>query len=300
MFVPGSDNYQWNKVKCELQNQAEKGTPDRSASLMYGMEARLDLLKGLIESESSLQHPRKLSKDCQVVGEDFEGSIPDAFEDSPAYWAKKMPGGYLQTISTSTLVQRFAAQHTANGGRIALVYGADNFVYMTAWNNIQNIFQSSDLLIFLRGEVQFKSASSRIMDMFARILVEVDPESSGAVKEVDGSVLFGDKQGHFEVEDSKGKSTLCVLPALAELESCSSTKLRGDLMERINGHPGNSELMALHGYAKEEQVALLVNEGSRVLEQTDAILSEIEQKGVEKGQLVSDEDDDPASKKPKM
>ena len=69
-FVPGSDNYQWNKIKLKTNSTTELTMADK---LTYSMSARVELLNVLISGEPA---PEGFS----LVADDFEGTIPECFE----------------------------------------------------------------------------------------------------------------------------------------------------------------------------------------------------------------------------
>ena len=98
------------------------------ADLLFDTATRVQLVDGLIANEEVK---------FATVAEDFEGTVPHLFEESPGYWSPKLPDGYLKTLATATLVDAFAAHHSDK--RVCLVFGADNLQYMPSWNHLDRV-----------------------------------------------------------------------------------------------------------------------------------------------------------------
>ena len=111
------------------QSRSSGGTAD----LLFDTSTRVRLIESLIAKEDA---PHEVT----MTAEDFEGSIPHLFEESPGYWETKLPGGYLRTLPTAALVDAFAAQHSDK--RVCLVFGADNLQYMPSWNHLDRVRSS--------------------------------------------------------------------------------------------------------------------------------------------------------------
>jgi nicotinic acid mononucleotide adenylyltransferase len=119
-FVPVHNNYMHNKA-------ATQG----SGPLFYPMERRCAMLKALVTAEGTAAADL-----CHVIDHEGEHS-EELLEESPGYWAPKLPAGYLRTVPTVRLIHHFArtSPHLqAAGVRLGLVFGVDNLVGMASWN----------------------------------------------------------------------------------------------------------------------------------------------------------------------
>jgi len=285
-FVPGSDNYQWNKIKLKTNSTTELTMADK---LTYSMSARVELLNVLISGEPA---PEGFS----LVADDFEGTIPECFEDSPGYWAKKLPDGYLQTISTATLIGAFAAKHP--GKRVAVVFGADNLAYMPTWNHLDKIFSVSDLMVVTRGECRFPTDPSVMLDQFDRVNLAALTEPP-QFTDHNGEPVLHLPPGKYE-KNSSGVRTMFVLPPIDALESASSTVLRKTILSHIQegSCEGDVDQLARHGYPSEKR-AVLLEAGKEAVEQSEQMLSATEKNGRELGQYAGNSSE-PSPKRPKL
>ena len=90
-FVPVHNNYMHNKA-------ATQG----SGPLFYPMERRCAMLQALVTAEGAAAADL-----CHVIDHEGEHS-EELLEESPGYWAPKLPGGYLRTVPTVRLIRHFA------------------------------------------------------------------------------------------------------------------------------------------------------------------------------------------------
>ena len=123
-FVPVHNNYMHNKA-------ATQG----SGPLFYPMERRCAMLQALVTAEGAAAADL-----CHVIDHEGEHS-EELLEESPGYWAPKLPGGYLRTVPTVRLIRHFArtSPHMqAPGVRLGLVFGVDNLAGMAPSNPAAN------------------------------------------------------------------------------------------------------------------------------------------------------------------
>ena len=123
-FVPVHNNYMHNKAATQS-----------SGPLFYPMERRCAMLKALVTAEGTAAADL-----CHVIDHEGEHS-EELLEESPGYWAPKLPAGYLRTVPTVRLIHHFArtSPHLqAAGVRLGLVFGVDNLVGMASWNPSPN------------------------------------------------------------------------------------------------------------------------------------------------------------------
>ena len=123
-FVPVHNNYMHNKA-------ATQG----SSPLFYPMERRCAMLQALVTAEGAAAAAL-----CHVIDHEGEHS-EELLEESPGYWAPKLPGGYLRTVPTVRLIRHFArtSPHMqAPGVRLGLVFGVDNLAGMAPSNPAAN------------------------------------------------------------------------------------------------------------------------------------------------------------------
>ena len=110
-FVPVHNNYMHNKA-------ATQG----SGPLFYPMERRCAMLQALVTAEGAAAADL-----CHVIDHEGEHS-EELLEESPGYWAPKLPGGYLRTVPTVRLIRHFArtSPHMqAPGVRLGLVFKSE-------------------------------------------------------------------------------------------------------------------------------------------------------------------------------
>jgi nicotinic acid mononucleotide adenylyltransferase len=179
-FVPISDAYLWNKVMLKrrlrraatvadaqtdrgggaelARSPAAVGTPTAATpDFCAPMAVRLALLRALIGAETAALAAVGRSPAFAVEASDFEhrAHVPPLFEPSPGYWAKRLPSGYLETVPTAALIERFSAHHrSASGARVVAVFGADNLAGCPSWNRSGRIFESADVCIVGRRQAE--------------------------------------------------------------------------------------------------------------------------------------------------
>lgn len=144
-FVPVHDNYLHNKVALKRKATSGQGaiTPD---TLCFPMSNRCSLLRSLVESCDS---PDKSI--CHVL--DYEHSHgTQLLEESPGYWAPKLPDGYLQTVPTVGLMKHFASHSPllAADDRLGIVFGIDNLAGLVTWNRPGDLLARADLVFVSR------------------------------------------------------------------------------------------------------------------------------------------------------
>ena len=119
-FVPVHNNYMHNKA-----------TAQGNGPLFYPMEQRCIMLQALVAAEGEAAAAL-----CHVIDHEGEHS-EELLEESPGYWAAKLPNAYLRTVPTVRLIHHFArtSPHMQPAGsRLGLVFGVDNLAGMASWN----------------------------------------------------------------------------------------------------------------------------------------------------------------------
>lgn len=226
-FVPVHDNYLANKARLASKSG---GAP----TPVFPMAERCAMLQELVGVEGGGAE-RSL---CHVL--DYEGQHGrELLAESPAYWAPRLPEGYLRTVPTTALIEHFAAHSpqlraAGEGARLAAAFGIDNLAAMAAWNSPELLLGSSDLVLVARA-VPRVCCGRDPRDFLAAVrhfeLRAAVPVSFG------GATLFGGERGSFlqqrEGEGARDEErrprlgALFVLPALeGTAEHLSSTALR--------------------------------------------------------------------------
>jgi nicotinic acid mononucleotide adenylyltransferase len=165
VFLPVHDNYLLNKLaarEASAGSSTGDGAAAPSASLgaasdapHFPMSARCELLALLVETELA----RLPASVRMVVGEvsvlPYEQTHADLLmQDSPNYWGRILPGGYLRTVPTARLIRALASDGRllAAGARLGLVFGSDNLAGMAKWESPAQLLASSDLVLVARGQ----------------------------------------------------------------------------------------------------------------------------------------------------
>jgi nicotinic acid mononucleotide adenylyltransferase len=238
VFIPVHDNY--------LRNKVTSGNED----IAFSSEQRVKLLQHLIDKEPN---------DVKCIAIDWESESKHLLTNSPAYWAKKLPGGYLKTIPTSKLLPAFQNTwvHTKFGKntKAAWVVGMDNLEYMPTWNNVESIFRNSDLILMCRPKsngddqnvVNLRSDPTSLLSSFSTVHI-----SSMASLKVyyNNKILFGHEP---ETKIGQGTSEMFVVEKLRggkHLSLCSSSKVRNAMRTlRFHGYfSSENDLKALLMY----------------------------------------------------
>lgn len=136
-FVPVHNNYMHNKA-----------TAQGNGPLFYPMEQRCIMLQALVAAEGEAAAAL-----CHVIDHEGEHS-EELLEESPGYWAAKLPNAYLRTVPTVRLIHHFArtSPHMQPAGsRLGLVFGVDNLAGMASWNRPGELLSSCDLVLLARG-----------------------------------------------------------------------------------------------------------------------------------------------------
>lgn len=228
-WTPVHDNYLCNKVSTKVSNDS-LGKATTADTICFPMSERCAMLRNLLDHEARSKEFRSI---CHVL--DYEHQYgDDLLEESPGYWAPKLPDGYLKTVPTSGLIQHFAAnpEHCCRGARLCIVFGCDNLAGMATWNNPENLSRSADMIFVGRGTscVTFSRDPIALLSGFRNFEVGV----SVAVKYED-KTLFGDSEGSFINTQSTGNGALFFLPALDGIcEQLSSTKIRTSIAVCLN------------------------------------------------------------------
>ena len=176
-FVPVHDNYLANKAALNRRLASEarrdgRPVPPPPPPLLL-MPERLQLLRELIAAEQ----PRSAGG-VLLVADSFECSgAQGLLAESPGYWARALPAGYLRTVPSAALIRGVvddeeegtlggrscdaAAGKPQRHRRVAAVFGVDVFGSMVHWNEVQGIFASADLVIFARPPQPQAAAEAR-------------------------------------------------------------------------------------------------------------------------------------------
>lgn len=205
------------------------------------MEERCKLLRGLLSEQASSD------KDiCEVLDYEMEAANVEMLEESPGYWAPKLPEGYLKTVPTARLLNHFATHNSrlqadANV-RVGVVFGVDNMAGMVTWNRPGELLKKSDLIFVSRqmATVNLPKDPSPLLEN----LRYFELNDSVPVKWQE-SVIFGEKQGSFVNKDAKGDGAYFLLPELPGMADLSSTDIRKSVamcasMLEKHGFPGIS------------------------------------------------------------
>ena len=219
-YLPVHDNYLCNKVVVKQSASSSVAPADLIA---VPMRERCALLQALLASE-----PADRTAACHVL--DYEHTAGDGLlAESPGYWAPKLPGGYLKTVPTTTLIAHFAANSSLmeGGARLGVVFGVDNLAGMASWNDPDKLLARADLVFLARGmdKVSFAAQPSSLLNALRHLIV------SSCVPVVHGTeTLFGHQTGSFLNQDAAGEGALFLLPPLSgDDEGLSSTTIRDAL-----------------------------------------------------------------------
>ena len=243
-FVPVHDNYMHNKA------MAAGGAG--AAGLLYPMAERCKLLVALIEAEAQRHRVQEgaasrgetasgLVSRCRVLN--YEGDHgAELLDESPGYWAKKLPDGYLKTVPTMGLLGHFAHAAKAEGARVGVVFGVDNLAGMSTWNAPANLLHSADLVLVARAmaAVEFPKDPSALLSAVGRI------ETRAAVPVAyppAGGVLFGASVGTLiNCDPASKEGVLYLLPPLrGDDEGLSSTSMRKALEGLVGSYRRSGE-----------------------------------------------------------
>ena len=176
--------------------------------------------------------------------------------ESPEYWAKKMPKGYLKTVPTASLLHSFADMYCPVGGaELILVVGIDNLNGMTSWNDSEAIFSRADLVVFGRDmkTLSFTKDPSALLNNFLYFKIDF----AVPVLDHQGKYLFGADCGVFRNPDATGFTTLHIMSPLDELEGCSSTALRKAVSLSSPAELSRDPTVNHHGYTDATSIGLL-------------------------------------------
>jgi len=157
LFLPVSDNYLLNKLASRIA-PAAGAAPSASLAMKsdaphFSMAARCELLSSLVDAE--------LARRADVVAPGHVAVLPyeqahaeRLLQDSPSYWGRLLPGGYLRTVPTAALIRVLAAdnQVVPPGARLGLVFGVDNLAGMASWELPAQLMARSDLVLIGRGD----------------------------------------------------------------------------------------------------------------------------------------------------
>jgi hypothetical protein len=203
-----------------------------SASVFTAVQ-RCSMLRALIEQEDG-----EASTLCRVINYECEHG-KELLTESPSYWAPRLPGGYLRTVPTMTLLKHLAHQVAlqqtddprsadAPPPRLAAVFGVDNLAGMATWNEPARLLACADLVLLERGmeQVAFPVSPTSLLAGIHHVDVRA------CVPVVHGErTFFGRSTGTFR-NSTTDRSTaadgaLYLLPALAgQDEHLSSTSIR--------------------------------------------------------------------------
>jgi len=216
-FAPVHDNYLFNKVSMTHKDTPDSISPDK---MCFSMSERCDMLRGLLGTEASTD-----KSICHVLDyEHVHGS--SLLEESPNYWATRLPEGYLKTVPTAALMTHFASHSpliTANS-RLGIVFGVDNLAGIVTWNRPGSLLARADLVFVSRNmaTVKLPKSPSELLE----VLRYFELHASVPVN-YHGATLFGDKSGSFIHKEASGEGALFLLPPLqGGDEHLSSTSIR--------------------------------------------------------------------------
>jgi nicotinic acid mononucleotide adenylyltransferase len=231
-YVPVHDNYLYNKVALKVSASQAEVNAD---TMCFPMGQRCQMLQALVQNEDPADAAL-----CHVM--DYEhANGRDLLEESPGYWAPKLPGGYLRTVPTTALIKHFAAHSPLlkHGARLGIVFGVDNLAGMSTWNRPAELIAHGDLVLVARemAKVEFPKDPTDLLRTIKHFVLD-----SAVPVSFSGSVLFGETAGTFEHEDVSGDAAMYMLPALEGAdEHLSSTKIRNAIV-------GCLDILAEHGY----------------------------------------------------
>ncbi|CAJ1400549.1 unnamed protein product, partial [Effrenium voratum] len=218
--------------------------------LFYPMAQRCEQLRLLLRDQGE-----GLEAFCHVL--DYELRFgAQLLEESPNYWAQRLPEGYLRTVPTKSLLRHFA-QHSPlmKSARLGAVFGVDNLIGMASWNAPGELLESTDLVLVAReaATVELRSSPQPLLSelRYFQIQERVDVK-------YEGKELFGQAVGCFENASASksAASRLVLLPALGPDEGLSSSCLRKALAECL-------ATCRQHGCASEELLTCLLYHGLR-------------------------------------
>jgi len=273
-YVPVHDNYLCNKVIDKRQGGKSLSVLD---AIAFPMSERCALLKELIAGE-----PAEQTRDCHVL--DYEHSSGDAglLATSPGYWAPKLPGGYLKTVPTASVISSFAANSPlmSGGARLGVVFGVDNLAGMATWNNPRGLLAQADLVLLARAmpAIKFGKDPTELLGALRHVEIEA------AVPVVHGDeTLLGSERGSFTNAGTCGEGALFMLPPLeGDDEGLSSTRIRKAVAAKLgastDGGAGSGsgsggalspdDVLAAHGYpaSSQERLLAVVKQGEKAVE----------------------------------
>ena len=235
-YVPVHDNYMHNKAAA---------SPGGGGAILYPMAERCELLRRLLvaESEGGGEHASLIST-CRVLNYEGEHGA-ELLDESPGYWAKKLPDGYLKTVPTMGLLAHFAATAQAReGARVGVVFGVDNLAGMATWNAPANLLARADIVLVSRAmaEVAFPRDPTELLSSVARI----ETRAPVRVKYEPRGVLFGATVGTMVNPDTNGhEGVIYLLPPLrGDDEGLSSTAMRAALAVLVDTLPSPHRTLA--------------------------------------------------------
>lgn len=261
-YLPVHDNYLYNKVALKQQSGKALSVAEMIA---FPMVERCALLQSLIDLE-----PESRGYECHVLDYEHSDGAKAVLAESPGYWAPKMPGGYLRTVPTTSLIAHFA-EHSPmlkGGARLALAFGVDNLAGMSSWNSPQTLLAKADLVLLARGLASVPFSRDPIGLLGAVKHLEVRAEVPVTYAEAE---LFGRERGSFVNTLAAGEAALMLLPPLdGDDEGLSSTAIReaiaascGDISAssepQVTSTGALSALLALHGYPASMSSRILAN-----------------------------------------
>jgi nicotinic acid mononucleotide adenylyltransferase len=248
-YVPVHDNYLYNKVTLKRQSGKDVSVAN---TIAFPMVERCALLRALIDRE-----PESGAYECHVLDYEHSDGAKSILAESPAYWAPKLPGGYLRTVPTTSLIAHFA-EHSpllADGGRLAIAFGVDNLAGMSSWNSPRSLLGKADLVLLARGlsSVTFAKDPSDLLGAVKHLEVRAPVPVLYA-----GEELLGGRCGSFVNARAAGEAALLLLPPLdGDDQGLSSTAIR-EAISTSGDQPGTEQaagtddalatLLSLHGY----------------------------------------------------
>lgn len=236
-FAPVHDNYLHNKVSLKGPGALCDHIHMSPDTICFPMSERCDILRSLVQLEPSSD------KDiCHVLDYEHEHGA-HLLEESPGYWAPRLPDGYLKTVPTVGLMGHFAANSSllSDGDtRLGIVFGVDNLAGIVTWNRPSELLARADLVFVSRAmaSVSLPRDPSELVKGLKHF--ELLASVPVIYKEV---TLFGDQTGSFGNKDALGEGALFLLPALKEGgEQLSSTNIRTSVA-------ACASTLAQHGFA---------------------------------------------------
>jgi nicotinic acid mononucleotide adenylyltransferase len=186
-YVPVHDNYLYNKVALKVSASQAEVNAD---TMCFPMGQRCQMLQALVQNEDPADAAL-----CHVM--DYEhANGRDLLEESPGYWAPKLPGGYLRTVPTTALIKHFAAHSPLlkHGARLGIVFGVDNLAGMSTWNRPAELIAHGDLVLVARemAKVEFPKDPTDLLRTIKHFVLD-----SAVPVSFSGSVLFGETAGTF-------------------------------------------------------------------------------------------------------